>query len=333
MAVAEGQPERGDAAHRRGGRPPGDERLPRRPERRGPFLRRPLSGAPPGLVHGGAEPREPVPPPHPRRSSPRKGFPRTSPTWRWWRAPSGPRLSPARGRRGCGSSSRRPGRRYGLQQDWWVDERSDPDKATRAAARYLKELYGMFSDWNLAMAAYNSGEATVAKGHRALRHQRFLAAVADPRLPARDQELRPPDPRRDRRGEGARRSTASRSRRSRRPSPRRSRCRAPWTSGSSPSASGGSVDQVRTLNPELRRLSTPPGARFDVKVPAGTERSPHPLPGDRCPQEKRVQFRTHVVGAGADPLHHRAPLRGAVPGHRLGQRALARASRWRWGPS
>ena len=50
------------------------------------------------------------------------------------------------------------------EQDWWVDERSDPEKATRAAARYLKELYGMFGDWNLAMAGYNAGEDMVQRG-------------------------------------------------------------------------------------------------------------------------------------------------------------------------
>ena len=53
------------------------------------------------------------------------------------------------------------GRYMGLSNDWYIDERMDPEKSTDAACRYLKQLYSIFGDWQLALAAYNSGPGTV----------------------------------------------------------------------------------------------------------------------------------------------------------------------------
>ena len=49
----------------------------------------------------------------------------------------------------------------GLKHDWYIDERAEPEKATRAAAKYLKTLYSMFGDWHLALASYNGGPGRV----------------------------------------------------------------------------------------------------------------------------------------------------------------------------
>lgn len=58
------------------------------------------------------------------------------------------------------------GKMYGLHSNWYVDDRMDPEEATDAAARHLKDLYNMFDSWELALAAYNCGPGNVRKAIR-----------------------------------------------------------------------------------------------------------------------------------------------------------------------
>jgi membrane-bound lytic murein transglycosylase D len=69
------------------------------------------------------------------------------------------------------------GRRFGLTQDKWMDERLDPYRSAEAAARYLKRLYNQFGDWNVAIAAYNSGEGKMMRARKGTGEKEFFAIV------------------------------------------------------------------------------------------------------------------------------------------------------------
>jgi membrane-bound lytic murein transglycosylase D len=73
---------------------------------------------------------------------------------------------------------------YGLRRSWWVDDRQDPEKATRAAARHLKDLYNQFGDWYLAMAAYNSGPGNVQQAVKRTGYADFWELYKRDVLPA-----------------------------------------------------------------------------------------------------------------------------------------------------
>lgn len=65
------------------------------------------------------------------------------------------------------------GKLYGLQADFWVDERRDPKKSTIAAAQHLKDLYDQFQSWKLAAAAYNAGPGKVQRAIRRYKTEDF----------------------------------------------------------------------------------------------------------------------------------------------------------------
>lgn len=86
----------------------------------------------------------------------------------------------------------RTAKKLGLKIDWWIDERRDPVKSTRAAAKYLKYLYEKFESWNLVLAAYNAGERRIRDAVRKtgsddfwiLRESRFLVRETKNYVPA-----------------------------------------------------------------------------------------------------------------------------------------------------
>ncbi len=165
---------------------------------------------------------------------------------------------------------RSTGRMYGLTVNWYVDERRDPVKSTVAAARHLRDLYDLFGSWPLALAAYNAGAGKVSRAidrtgtrdfwtiarTRYIRREtkqyvpRFMAAMiiaARPSLfgfhanfqPVHQYEEIPMD-----------RSVHLRS---------------------VAKTSGIAFEELRRLNPELRRSVVPPDRNgYALKVPVGT---------------------------------------------------------------
>jgi membrane-bound lytic murein transglycosylase D len=162
------------------------------------------------------------------------------------------------------------GRGYGLEQTWFVDDRSDPEKATRAAAQYLKTLYDMFGgDWNLALASYNGGPGRMQRAVRLSKSRDFWQITRTTRyLPRETRDYVPMimaaiiiannpslygfDVVAS--GPVAHESVAV-------PNALDLKVVAEWIDVS--------VDLLRELNPELRRTTTPAGSH-DLKVPVGT---------------------------------------------------------------
>jgi membrane-bound lytic murein transglycosylase D len=160
----------------------------------------------------------------------------------------------------------------GLKHDWYIDERSDPEKATVAAAKYLKSLHKMFKgDWNMVLAAYNGGQGRVQRAMKRSGKDDFWALSSSTKyLPKETREYVPlilaaiivaKNPAQYGFEIVAHDPIAY----DKVPVPRALDLRraAEWA--------GTSIDEIQALNPELRRWTTPVKyPDFQLKVPPGT---------------------------------------------------------------
>ncbi len=174
---------------------------------------------------------------------------------------------------------------YGLRVDSYVDERRDPVKSTVAAARYLRDLYDLFGTWPLAMAAYNAGEGKVMRALHTAQAESF-SDIAKTRLIRRETKeyvprfmaatiiAKNPDrygfPQNDVRPHQFEEVVVRR----------------PIHFKAIANVTGISYQELKVLNPELRRDATPPDdPEYHLKVPVGTREKVEQLL-ERAPTHK-----------------------------------------------
>ncbi len=188
------------------------------------------------------------------------------------------------------------GEEYDLERNYWVDERSDPEKATRAAARHMRDLYDMFGDWYLVMAAYNSGPMNVIRAIERTGYADFWDLQRLHALPKQTQNYVPiiialalvaKDP----------------SLYGVQVQPDKTLPADTVALGHSidlhlvADATGADLEDLRDLNPELLRNVTPNDPDFALKVPAGTAAK---LKEDieQVPEDKWTSWRLHAMDSG-----------------------------------
>jgi membrane-bound lytic murein transglycosylase D len=208
-----------------------------------------------------------------------------------------PRAVSRAGARGFWQFIAGTGRLYGLRQDYWVDDRFDPEKATRAAARHLKDLYDQFGDWYLAMAAYNAGarrieraiQRTGSRDFWTLTQKRYLPRETRSYVPlvlaatiiAKNPEaygfLRPPPA-------ALEYDVVD--------------LDSPVDLETAAKSAGTTIDEMKLLNPELRHWVTPLDREsYSLKIPKGA-RAGFEAALAVVPEGERVRFGAHVVERG-----------------------------------
>jgi membrane-bound lytic murein transglycosylase D len=186
---------------------------------------------------------------------------------------------------------------YGLHHNMWVDDRQDPVKSTRAAARHLKDLYNQFGDWYLAMAAYNSGPGTVQAAVKRTGYADFWELYQRNVLPKETRNYVPiilavtimaKNP--SQYGlddvvmeQPAQYDTVS--------------INYPVDLRLVAECVNSTVSDLQDLNPSLLRLTTPRDGKFDLRLPAGTK-DQYETAINSIPTDMRLWWRYHTVHQG-----------------------------------
>jgi membrane-bound lytic murein transglycosylase D len=192
----------------------------------------------------------------------------------------------------------RTGKRYGLKVNWWVDERRDPEKSTIAAAKYLKDLYEMFACWYLAAAGYNAGEYKIIRAMKRYRTEDFWTLTKHQYLKRETKNYVPlmiaaavvaKDP--EKYGfTGIDYEEPL----------RYEKVKVPELTDLSHIAKACeiSLEEIKDLNPELRRGVTPPNEpEYEIKIPF-TKTDLFTRNFEAMQPLEKFQFRSHIVKRG-----------------------------------
>ena len=216
------------------------------------------------------------------------------------------------------------GEQYDLERSYYIDERSDPEKATRAAARHLRDLYGMFGDWYLVMAAYNSGPLNVARAVERTGYADFWELQKRHALPKETENYVPIiiamalvakapalygvqiSPEKPAQVEAVKLEHAV-------------------DLHLVADATGADLDDLRLLNPQLLRTVTPAQPGFELKLPTGlTARFEETI--QQVPEDKRTAWRLHAVSEGETLSDVARRYRVTVPALEVANHLQARSS-------
>ena len=186
---------------------------------------------------------------------------------------------------------------YGLERNGWFDERFDPQKSSKAYAKYMKSLYNQFGDWYLAMAAYDWGPGNVQRAVMRTGYADFWELYRRNVLPGETKNYVP--------GIIAAIIMAK--------NPAQYGLdklvpEAPVVSDTVTvdsavdlrlvaDVTGASLQEIVALNPSLLRMSTPNNMPFDLHIPVGTSEM-FSSRIKEIPEEKRSSWRFHVVRTG-----------------------------------